>query len=313
VSCELEYFAFLNRGTNFGFHLLVPKICENWHVFFDEEINIRLHCFNATYSYEELWKLAVPTGADYLGPGPAVAFLTKSGFDKKVLGSIWSVADSTLPKGRLTKVSPFGFFRFGRALVCIVSFLVHMGIHYRGVLCSDCFLEVLSFGPIILFRLPESEGVPTIPTLVGEHSIGRANHPYFGGRTLNRACQPSLLWWENTQSGVHTCTCTRPTPIRPIVGPYKRVLASSPSAVRRIAPHSVLLRRLHSANVALCDITCCESCTLRYHVLRTLHSATSRAANVALCDIICCERLSVCLKWVSIPKISEVYVVAMLC
>jgi hypothetical protein len=52
--------------------------------------------------YEALWDLAVPSGNEFLGPGPAVAFLTKSGLDKPFLGQIWTMADSK-KGGKLNK------------------------------------------------------------------------------------------------------------------------------------------------------------------------------------------------------------------
>ena len=54
--------------------------------------------------YEALWCLAVPGPRNHtLGPAAAVDFLTKSGFDNGVLGTIWATADVNEPKGTLNK------------------------------------------------------------------------------------------------------------------------------------------------------------------------------------------------------------------
>jgi hypothetical protein len=43
--------------------------------------------------YNQLWLLAVPGGQTHMGPGEAVAFLSSSGLDNGVLGTIWDQAD----------------------------------------------------------------------------------------------------------------------------------------------------------------------------------------------------------------------------
>ena len=53
--------------------------------------------------YEKLWKRALLGNATRLGPNEAFALLSTSGLDNGILGSIWTLADTTQPAGSLSQ------------------------------------------------------------------------------------------------------------------------------------------------------------------------------------------------------------------